>query len=629
LAEIKDENMPCGVAVDSKGNVFVTEYAGKAAVRFKAKGYPPSKGATYEAREVVHAVEPAKSNGGICTNAWGVAVDPSNDHVYVSVSCEGIFEYNSVANGGAFLDKHEVAIGDGGRSGFAVYGRNHDIYVNAVKPGVKGTAEENPANARVFIFDGASDALQCETDGSETPQEGFGFKFGSAGIAVDQSTGDIYVDDVNETSGHKAVDRFDSECKYIGQIEHSFKPLDIATVGAALAYDAPCLDALNEPCGGKIGYDSPNKGHLYVGQGTLKPNTFWMYAFGAGSSPSFALTVTKAGSGTGKVTSSPAGIDCGSDCEEAYTEGTKVKLTATPEGGSTFAGWSGSGCSGTGSCEVTMSEAKAVSASFEEKVVVPSFALKVALEGTGTGTVTSNPGLISCSPFCEDEFETGTIVTLTASPKPGSLFMGWKHCDSGGVNGRQCMVTMSKAKEVGAVFVTAHDLTVAKAEGSGPGAIQVYGGLTCPNGCVAASAAFMEGAAITVKQTPAKHFHFAGFSGDCSGTGACELSMGKDHEVIANFAEDTKFSISLTKDGGGQALIKTKPTNINCGFNCTTAQASFYTGEVVVVSWKLNKGTTSLNWTTSAGTCKGETKALEGTCEVTVSKNTPLQAGLE
>jgi hypothetical protein len=81
------------------------------------------------------------------------------------------------------------------------------------------------------------------------------------------------------------------------------------------------------------------------------------------ATPSFTLTVTKAGSGSGTVTSSPAGVNCGSDCSESYASGTNVTLTAAPAAGSTFAGWSGA-CSGTGSCAVTMSSARSVTATF-------------------------------------------------------------------------------------------------------------------------------------------------------------------------------------------------------------------------------------------------------------------------
>ena len=61
------------------------------------------------------------------------------------------------------------------------------------------------------------------------------------------------------------------------------------------------------------------------------------------------------------------GINCGSDCTEAYPSSTFVKLTASPSVGTTFTGWSGA-CTG-GSCQLTMDGAKSVTANF---VLTPS-----------------------------------------------------------------------------------------------------------------------------------------------------------------------------------------------------------------------------------------------------------------
>lgn len=55
----------------------------------------------------------------------------------------------------------------------------------------------------------------------------------------------------------------------------------------------------------------------------------------------YTLMVDKAGLGSGTVTSAPGGISCGVDCTEWFNKGTKVVLTASPEAGSIFAGWSG------------------------------------------------------------------------------------------------------------------------------------------------------------------------------------------------------------------------------------------------------------------------------------------------
>ena len=54
----------------------------------------------------------------------------------------------------------------------------------------------------------------------------------------------------------------------------------------------------------------------------------------------YALSVQRAGAGTGSVTSSPAGIDCGATCTVTVNDGTAVTLTATADAGSVFTGWS-------------------------------------------------------------------------------------------------------------------------------------------------------------------------------------------------------------------------------------------------------------------------------------------------
>jgi hypothetical protein len=77
--------------------------------------------------------------------------------------------------------------------------------------------------------------------------------------------------------------------------------------------------------------------------------------------PSFALAVTRLGSGT--VTSSPAGISCGATCSASFTGGTSVTLTAVPATGFGFTGWSGA-CNGASTCTVTMNAAASVTASF-------------------------------------------------------------------------------------------------------------------------------------------------------------------------------------------------------------------------------------------------------------------------
>ena len=69
----------------------------------------------------------------------------------------------------------------------------------------------------------------------------------------------------------------------------------------------------------------------------------------------YRLDVTKAGVGDGTVTSSPAGIACGSDCSGLFAIGSDVTLTATADSSSEFAGWTGDECTGTTPCKPTSS----------------------------------------------------------------------------------------------------------------------------------------------------------------------------------------------------------------------------------------------------------------------------------
>ena len=77
-----------------------------------------------------------------------------------------------------------------------------------------------------------------------------------------------------------------------------------------------------------------------------------------------ALTINNTGTGTGIITSAPAGIDCGATCTGNFNPDTTVTLTVSPSVGSTFGGWSGA-CTGTGNtCAVAMTQAQSVTAAF-------------------------------------------------------------------------------------------------------------------------------------------------------------------------------------------------------------------------------------------------------------------------
>src|SRR5207244_152459 len=136
--------------------------------------------------------------------------------------------------------------------------------------------------------------------------------------------------------------------------------------------------------------------------------------------PTFALTVSKAGTGSGEVTSTPTGITCGTDCVASYASGTVVTLTAASAADSIFTGWSSGACAGTGPCKVTLTAATTVTAHD-----TPATTLTVSKAGTGSGTVTSTPTGITCGTDCSASYASGTVVTLTATPAAGSVFAGW------------------------------------------------------------------------------------------------------------------------------------------------------------------------------------------------------------
>ena len=320
-----------------------------------------------------------------------------------------------------------------------------------------------------------------------------------------------------------------------------------------------------------------------------------------------------------------------------------INVTEEAAEGSEFAGWTveegfGIGCEeplapvcGVVVFEKGEGEIK-IKATFtaEEEPPVEEPNLKVNVE-EGEGTVVSSPTGIECGATCEAEFEEGGKVTLTASPAPGYLFKSWKKCDSGGVNGRQCTVTAtSSLKEVGAKFIPAYSL-----EGSKTGGLGILntspGGVNCGYAC-SSSTALYKGGSVTVKNKAAKHYHFVKYTGGtgsaavCNEETTCSFTIGEDSSIEEVYAPDATSTLSLAKEGGGQGFVKTKPTNINCGYTCTAAEASFYASETSVpVTVTLGKGTSSVTWVSGSGSCTGNATS----CTVDMSSSHELVAKFE
>ena len=157
------------------------------------------------------------------------------------------------------------------------------------------------------------------------------------------------------------------------------------------------------------------------------------------------VAVSKAGNGTGTVSSAPGGIACGASCGALFDGGGSVTLTATPDASSNFTGWSGGGCTGTGTCTLTMDAGKTVTATFALK----SLTVGVTKAGAGTGSVTSSPAGITCPGTCLASYLYGTSVTLTAAASGTSRFAGW----SGACSGTgPCVLSLTANQAVTATF---------------------------------------------------------------------------------------------------------------------------------------------------------------------------------
>ncbi|MBV5309383.1 choice-of-anchor Q domain-containing protein [Chromatium okenii] len=166
----------------------------------------------------------------------------------------------------------------------------------------------------------------------------------------------------------------------------------------------------------------------------------------------FDLLINKVGNGT--ITSNPTGVTCNSTtCTGTFDSGTLVKLTAKPATGYIFSGWSGGGCSGTGICEVNMTAAQTVEATF---IIAASATYSLSINKSGNGTVTSNPSGIKCGTgsACAAKFASNKVVTLIAKPDTGATFVSWSGCVALTTNPLICRVTMSNNKTVTATFGT-------------------------------------------------------------------------------------------------------------------------------------------------------------------------------
>jgi hypothetical protein len=324
-----------------------------------------------------------------------------------------------------------------------------------------------------------------------------------------------------------------------------------------------------------------------------------------------ALTVSRIGTGTGTISSAPAGINCGTTCNSNFDYDTNVTLTATPDASSTFGGWTGA-CTGSGACTVDMLQAQSVSATF----VLRSYGLVVTRTGTGVGTVNSSPAGITCGTDCDQTYNHGASVTLTAVPSASSNFAGWSGTGAGECEGSgPCTVSMTQAQTISAAFTIKRvTLSVYVDEIYGGG---VYGdGIDCddtnpddPGDC---SETYDYGTVVDLGTFVVQYYEFLGWSGACTGTGECSVTMTEDLGVDASFAR-TAFGLQIGKGGTGSGTIVSTPAGINCGPTCSGEEVGFSPGSTVTLTATPAPGSTFMGWSSP---CSGT-----GPCSMTLTND--------
>jgi Divergent InlB B-repeat domain/PASTA domain len=191
--------------------------------------------------------------------------------------------------------------------------------------------------------------------------------------------------------------------------------------------------------------------------------------------------------------------------------------------------------------------------------------------GLGTGTVSSKPAGISCGGTCSFVFGEGQQIALTGTPSGETEAVKWSGCDSVDAE-NHCLVTMSSAREVGALFdVEGPTLTVLK-QGNGEGTVTSSPvALNCGAAC---AVNFPQDSQVTLKGTPGLHSEAVKWAGcdSVNPKGECLVAMSSAREVSATFkleAQWAEFTISLQRLGTGQGTVSSIPAGIACPPDCS------------------------------------------------------------
>jgi hypothetical protein len=345
------------------------------------------------------------------------------------------------------------------------------------------------------------------------------------------------------------------------------------------------------------------------------------------------LTVGGLGSGTGTITSTPAGISCtivrgvaSGSCSARFALGSTVSLAGAPASGSDFGGWNGA-CDGGGACAIVMTDARTALGTFTAQL-----ALTIAPGGDGNGTVRSSPAGINCtltdgtpSGTCSFRFLEGASVTLVAEAGAFSDFDGWSNACTGSAG---CTVSMTEARTVGAAFPSRPLLTVGSS-GAGSGSVTSSpAGIACTITAGVTSGAcsvrFPRGTSVVLSVIPASGAEFGGWSGACTGTSACTVQMTASRTVVAAFQPPSQsYRLTVRADANSEAggTVSSSPAGISCEMSGTetfgTCTADFAPGTTVTLSATAGQGAFFGGW---GGDCSSTT------CTVTMNDNRSVTA---
>ncbi len=181
-----------------------------------------------------------------------------------------------------------------------------------------------------------------------------------------------------------------------------------------------------------------------------------------GSGPMFGLSLTVDGSAGSTVSIMPGAIDCDGDCYEIFPAGSEIVLEDNTGLGWQFEGFSGDADCGDGM--LTMDADRHCSATF----VQPTLGQPLSVTLIGSGQVQSSPPGINCGENCNQHFDSGSQVTLTATAGPGFTFSSWSD-DCVEQLGAEATVTMDGPKNCSATFQSAIQTFSLTAATSGSG----------------------------------------------------------------------------------------------------------------------------------------------------------------